>query len=90
MSDARPVVDIVQAPNGCLAWVDIGAGSVHETCTGPSDADGDGFSIEAGDCNDADSTVFPDAPELCDSKDNDCNDTVDDVVCSAFAGATGP
>jgi len=32
MADAGGVVDIIQAPNGCLAWVDIVAGSVHETC----------------------------------------------------------
>jgi glucose/arabinose dehydrogenase/PKD repeat protein len=32
MADANNVVDIVQAPNGCLAWVDIYAGSLHETC----------------------------------------------------------
>lgn len=30
--DAGNVVDIVQNPAGCLAWVDIGAGDVHEVC----------------------------------------------------------
>jgi glucose/arabinose dehydrogenase/PKD repeat protein len=32
MADAANVVDIVQAPNGCLAWVNIFAGDLHETC----------------------------------------------------------
>jgi glucose/arabinose dehydrogenase/PKD repeat protein len=32
MADAANVVDIVQAPNGCLAWVNIYAGDLHETC----------------------------------------------------------
>ena len=40
--DASNVVDIAQAPNGCLGWVSIGDGSIHETCH-TSDQDGDGF-----------------------------------------------
>ncbi len=42
------------------------------------DLDGDGFSCLAGDCNDNDNTVYPSAPELCDGKDNDCNNVRDD------------
>lgn len=30
------------------------------------------------DCDDSDNTVYPNAPELCDGKDNDCDGTVDD------------
>ena len=37
------------------------------------DADGDGYSPSAGDCNDSDASVHPGAPELCDGKDNDCD-----------------
>ena len=41
------------------------------------DADGDGVSAKT-DCNDADATVYPRAPELCDGQDNDCDGVVPD------------
>jgi hypothetical protein len=49
-----------------------------DTDTGPVDADADG-SIVGEDCDDADATVFPGAPELCDGKDNDCDGLSDDA-----------
>jgi glucose/arabinose dehydrogenase len=91
MADAGSVVDIVQAPNGCLGFVDIGSGAVHETCH-TTDQDGDGvLSVADGgtDCNDLDATVYPGAPELCDATDNDCNLAVDEATCAAFGGSDG-
>lgn len=38
------------------------------------DADGDGYRARV-DCDDADPSVFPDAPELCDGVDSDCDGT---------------
>ena len=48
-------------------------------------ADGDGVSIAEGDCDDADASVSPALPELCDDGvDNDCNGFVDglDAPCA--------
>ena len=44
----------------------------------PNDADRDGFTIEEGDCNDANAAVFPGAPEPCDDIDNNCDGTKDE------------
>ena len=36
----------------------------------------------AGDCNDADNGVYPNATETCDSVDQDCNGIIDnDTIC---------
>jgi hypothetical protein len=45
---------------------------------GTADADHDGYAVEAGDCDAADATVFPDAPELADGLDNDCDGVTDE------------
>jgi hypothetical protein len=42
------------------------------------DIDSDGWS-ECYDCDDEDDTVYPDAYEYCDYKDNDCDDLVDEI-----------
>ena len=42
------------------------------------DADGDGFDASL-DCNDADPTVHPEATEVCNGIDDDCNDRIDDA-----------
>lgn len=41
------------------------------------DADGDGFAVDV-DCDDSNPDAFPDAPEKCDSVDQNCNGSLDD------------
>ena len=40
------------------------------------DADGDGYSPADGDCNDNDASRYPGAEEICDGKDNNCDEVV--------------
>jgi hypothetical protein len=76
--------------NDCDGTID----NTEEQFTFYLDADGDGFGDSAGsttacnlppghstnglDCDDADSSIYPGQEELCDSIDNDCNNSIDD------------
>ena len=53
------------------------------------DADGDGYTVAEGDCDDANASVHPGAVEVCDDNiDNDCDGRIDclDDSCDAFCG----
>jgi len=49
------------------------------------DLDGDG--AWADDCDDADETTYPDAPELCDGVNNDCDGVTDEDACGAMTSS---
>jgi hypothetical protein len=42
------------------------------------DADADGFTVEDGDCDDGDPSVYPGATEYCNSVDDDCDGQIDE------------
>ncbi len=52
------------------------------------DADGDGVSAEEGDCDDADANVRPDATELCDGIDNNCDGAIDEALLVPYYADT--
>src|SRR5262249_31049791 len=69
----------VWADGQLLVWGGTGPGYLGDGGRYvPTDLDGDGDSVCAGDCNDLDPTVAPSLPELCDGLDNNCDGTADE------------
>lgn len=62
--------------------IDICGDLIDQDCDGTvrecPDLDGDGYYSEEGDCNDDDPSVYPEAEEICDGKDNNCNGEIDE------------
>jgi hypothetical protein len=61
-----------------------GYGDPNNTIKACSPPEGIAYSSNDDDCNDADNTVHPGAPEVCDGKDNDCDGQVDDGAGTAY------
>lgn len=69
--------------NNCNQYIDEGCAN--------SDADGDGFTLGQGDCNDADATVNPGAYEVPgNNKDDNCDGRTDEATECDCEGALDP
>ncbi|MFM7203432.1 MAG: putative metal-binding motif-containing protein [Myxococcota bacterium] len=55
-------------------------GTATPSSTPEVDLDGDGFTASEGDCNDQDASINPDAAEISDGKDNNCNGQTDELA----------
>ena len=69
-SSYNPQADLEKIHGGTIGEPDPNA-------TEP-DLDGDGYGLLAGDCDDSDPNISPDAIELCDFIDNNCNGLIDE------------
>ena len=68
-------------PNGGKTPVDTGT---KDTAVEAVDEDSDGYLPSDGDCDDSNPDVHPDAVELCDGLDNNCDEVVDEGVATFY------
>ena len=68
---------------GCLPPLPDYDSSVEQLNLPPADADGDGYDADE-DCDDADASSYPGAEELCDGKDNNCDEHIDEGLVDTW------
>ena len=68
---------------GCLPPLPDYDSSVEQLNLPPADVDGDGYDADE-DCDDADASSYPGAEELCDEKDNNCDEQIDEGLVDTW------
>jgi predicted outer membrane repeat protein len=84
--DCDGTINESSAADASSWWPDAdsdGCGDSSKTAT-PACSTPTGYVPNAYDCNDADATIYADATEVCDSKDNDCDLSVDEGVTATY------
>ena len=61
-----------------------GYGDLNSTGSSFCSNPGLGYSLTNNDCNDADSTIYPNASEICDGIDNNCNGQTDEGLTTDY------
>ena len=75
--DEDPAVDLSSATTWHADEDGDGFGDAESTSLACNEPES-GFVLDASDCDDTDAQRYPDAPEVCDAVDNDCDGLVDD------------
>lgn len=73
VQNGRVAIDITLDEGTDEVDIDLGNGN--------EDNDGDGVTIGEGDCDDSNENTYPNAPELADGEDNNCDGLIDNAVC---------
>ena len=71
-------------PNALVQAPDFASPKVANSVCSGDDRDWDGFTVEQGDCDDTNPSIYPNAPEICDLFDNDCDGLIDDEDDNVF------
>ena len=61
--------------------IDDNHNGVGDVC---EDYDGDGYTVDDGDCNDEDANIYPGATETCNGKDDDCDGSIDENLLNTY------